>query len=138
MNAKTKLPDLPRQLDRREAAFGLQLRKWIDENPQITCVFEIKRTPTNSIPFSCLEDKQISHLYCVKHDPKGVLIRVDGTKGEPDYAYYKNEPAWVVIRYPRSFHVIDIDCFLLERKRSKRKSLTSARAREISTYSVNL
>lgn len=133
-----KLPDLPRQLDRREAAFGLQLRKWIDDNPQITCVFEIKRTTTNRIPFSCLEDRQIPYLHSIKHDRKGVLMRIDGTKGEPDYAYYRNEPAWVVIRYPRAFHVIDIDGFLLEKKRSKEKSLTSGRAREISTYSVKL
>lgn len=131
------LPDLPKQLERREAQFGIELRRWIEKNKIQSCPLEIKRTMTTNILFSCLPAEQIAFLLAAKSD-KGILIRVTGTGGEPDYAYYRKAPARVVIRYPKSFHVIDIETFLMEKKRSIRKSLTENRARELSTWSVDL
>lgn len=133
---KKNLPDLPKQLEKREAAFGIELHRWTEKNKIQSCPLEIKRTNTSSIPFSCLEDVQIPWLLKAKSD-KGVLIRVIGMNGEPDYAFYRKAPARIVIRYPRSFHVIDIETFLLEKKRSVRRSLTEGRARELSTWSVD-
>ena len=71
---------------------------------------------------------------------KGTLIRVQGTAGEPDYVYLRNAPAYVVIYFAKSktFHLIDVEAFLSEKTRSKRKSLTSVRASEISVVSVRL
>ncbi len=129
------LPDLPRMLNKREAAFGLRLGKWLQDNPRFTCFFETKQTTTSSIPFSCLAPEQIAWLLAIK-GPKGVLIRIIGSTGQPDYVYARNCPANVVIRFPKSFHLIDIENFLREKKQSKRRSLTESRAREISIVSV--
>jgi hypothetical protein len=121
----------------REAKFGTQLRSWIRANPQRTCVFENKQTTSNSIPFNCITDDQIDYLRAVKSD-KGVLVRTLGGNSEPDYIYLRNEPALIVIKYPGEFSMIDVDTWVLERDRSKRKSLTMVRAREISIRTVKL
>lgn len=131
------LPDLPKQIIKGEAKFGIELRRWIEKNKIQSCPLEIKRTMVTSIPFSCVSAEQVAFLLSAKSD-KGILIRVTGTGGEPDYAYYRKAPARVVIRYPHSFHIIDIEAFLAEKKRSKRHSLTESKARELSTWSVDL
>jgi hypothetical protein len=41
------------------------------------------------------------------------------------------QPAYVVIRYPKGFVLISIDTFVLESQRSKRRSLTWQRAQDI-------
>ena len=70
---------------------------------------------------------------------KGVLLRREsGTIGAADYSGLIDVPYWIVIKYPRSFHIISYNTFILERDRSKRKSLTEARAFELSTVSQKL
>lgn len=129
------LPDLPRILKKREADFGILLRHWLKANPTFSTAYELKQTSGTSIPFSCLEEHQAIYLQAIKSN-QGTLIRVQGVSGEPDYIYLRNCPASVVIKFPREFSIIDIDTFLMEKKRSKRKSLTVARAREISTITT--
>ncbi len=124
-------------MKKREANFGILFRHWIKANPRHSCAFELKQTSQGSIPFSCVEEHQVAYLEAV-HSDVGALIRVQGTNGEPDYVYLRNAPACVVIKFPKAFHIISIDAFLLEKKRSKRKSLTSGRASEISVVSVDL
>lgn len=121
---------------KREADFGVLFRHWLKANPRHSCAFELKQTTKKSIPFSCLEDHQIDYLQAIKGS-KGVLIRVQGTNGEPDYIYLRNCPAKVVLKFPKVFHLIDIDAFVLEKSRSKIKSITSERAEQISTLSVH-
>lgn len=133
-----KLPPLPRQIKKREANFGVLFRKWMEENPTHSSgAYEIKQSPGYSIPFGVLSDNQIAHLLWAK-SKKGVLVRVQGTQGEPDYIWLRNSPAWVVIKFRGSFHVIDIDAFLIEKEWSKKKSLTAGRARQIATYDYKL
>lgn len=134
MNLQETLPPLPRVLKQREAAFGMLFRSWILKNRLPTGAYELKQTKTNTFLFSALEDAQIAYLLRIKGS-KGELVRVQGLKGEPDYIYMRRSSAWVVIKYPRSFHVIDIDTFLEEKKVSKHKSLSAARATELSTWS---
>lgn len=122
---------------KREADFGILFRHWLKANPTYSQAYELKHTSDTSIPFTALEEHQVIYLQAIK-STKGVLIRVQGGGGEPDYIYLRNSPASVVIKYPREFSIIDIDTFLLEKKRSKRKSLTIQRAREISTITVPL
>ncbi len=131
------LPELPKQHKKKEADFGVRLRKWLRENPTFSCAYEVKYTPTNSLPFNALEDHQRTYLKAIK-SPKGELIRVQGVNGEPDYIWLRNFPACVVIKYPHSFHLIDVDTFVMEDTRSKRRSLTSERAEAISIISVAL
>lgn len=133
-----KLPDLPKQIKKREADFGIKLRRWLEQQPQQTCVYEIKQSGINSISFSCLEPAQITYLLMIKKDKEGVLIRNPGGKGEPDYSYFRYAPAWVVVRFPKLFCVIDIDAFLNEKASSKRKSLTTERASAIAYRTVKL
>lgn len=121
----------------READFSIVFRHWLRANPQYSCAYEMKQTSKPSISFSCVEEHQLTYLQAI-HSDKGALIRVQGVNGEPDYIYLRNAPAYVVIKFVGEFHIIGIDTFILEKGRSKRKSLTNARARELSTVSVKL
>lgn len=132
-----KLPDLPKQIKKREADFGLRLRKWLDRTIVQSCVFELKQTTKPHILFSCVEPEQIAQLVQAK-GTKGILIKNENSGGKPDYSYHRHSPAWVVIRFPRSFHVISIDAFLMAKRHSKSKSLTAVQAEKISTWSIDL
>lgn len=120
-----------------EAKFGILFRHYLKANPQITTAFELKQSSTDSISFSALEEHQSIYLQAIK-SKKGVLVRVQGVNGEPDYIYLRNSPACVVVKFPSEFSIIDITTWLAEQKRSKRKSLTVQRAREISINTVSL
>lgn len=128
------LPELPRVLDKKETKFSLQFRKWIEEKRPVNSACELKQTTTNSLPFSAISDKQIKYLLSIS-GPIGALVRVIGLNGEPDYIWCKNMPSYIFIKYPKGFYGITIGTFLLEKKRSKRRSLTEGRAREIAVFS---
>lgn len=132
----TNLPELPRVLKRREADFGIEFRRWWEKHP-IRGNFELKHTRgSNSLPFSSVEDEQLV-VGKAANSRKGILLRLTvGTTGAPDYVGQIEQPVWIVIRYPRAFYVISINTFLLEKSRSKRKSLTSERAAAIATISA--
>ena len=135
------LPNLPKKNKHKELDFGTKIfRSWILSNPPgISGTYELKTTLTNSIPFSCLEDTQIDASLTIKHGEKGYLIRnMSGTIGAPDYSYHYKEPAWIVIKYFKFFCIIDIDVFLNEKQISKRKSLTSDRAKAIASFVIDL
>lgn len=123
-----------------ESKFAQVFRHWLRANPQVTCAYEIKQTNKDSLPFSAVEQHQLDYLEAISGS-KGVLVRVQAVAGgEPDYIYLRGVNACVVIFFSRTreFHIISIGTFLLERGRSKRKSLTTERAREISTISFDL
>ena len=127
-------------MKKREADFGVLFRHWIKANPRYSCALELKQTEGNYIPFECLPQHQIDYLLAINSD-KGVLVRVQGINGEPDYIYLRNEPAYVFVKYPGEFHGIAISQWVDEKERSykaKRRSLTAARAREIAIVSVDL
>ena len=131
------LPDLPKQNKNREALFSILFRHWIKAHPQKSCSFEIKQTSSDSIPFSKITQAQIDYGKAIK-SKKGVLLRTQAvTEGMPDYIYLRNIPAYIVIKYPRFFCIIDIDVFDAENKRSKRRSLTSKRAAEIAQIVIH-
>lgn len=128
------LPDLPKQNKHKEADFGIALRRWIEEYKIMPSSLETKHTRgKNYLPFSEITPKQIAYANKISSD-EGVLIRVQGTDGEPDYVYMRNQPAYIVIRYPDFFAVITIGNLLFERDRYKKKSLTADRAKEIASF----
>lgn len=129
------LPELPKQIKKREAAFGLQFRRWVKREQIKSSPIELKQTITDSISFTCIKRKQIAYLKKAKSS-EGILIRNNGGDGQPDYTFYANSPAWIVIRYPSMFFIIDIDAFLIEKQNSDRKSLTDDRAFSIATWRV--
>lgn len=120
------LPELPRVLKHKEADFGLQFRTWVRDNWHTTATFELKQSQNDSIPFSCLEEHQIRYNLA-----KERLVRVQGTIGEPDMINLINVSAFIVIKFKSGAYIISIEDFLLEKKRSQRKSLTSSRAQEL-------
>lgn len=126
---------------KREAQFGQTFRHWLKANPRAfnaSCAFELKQTTTNSISFSDVQEHQLDALFA---SGSGLLYKIpDDSRGiKPfDMVYLCNAPGYVVIRYPDSFHVISVYRFIAEKETSKRKSLTSERAREISLISVDL
>lgn len=130
------LPELPKQHKKREADFGILLRKWLKTHKGKSAPFELKQTQTNSLPFKALKPEQRAWLVKAKSD-EGILIRNMGGRGEPDYSFYRLSPAWVVVRYPKEFHVIDISIFLHEEGLG-RASLAVERAQILSAYSAKI
>ncbi len=125
---------------KREAQFTQLFRHWLKANPMRSSAFELKQTTSNALAFEAVAQHQLDALLaCTK--PQGLLYKApDDSRGiKPfDLFYLSLAYAWVVIKYPKSFHIIGVETFILEKQRSKRKSLTSGRAREISTVSVDL
>lgn len=122
----------------KESKASILFRHWLKANPLYSCALEMKQTSTNSILFSAITEAQLEYGMAIK-SPKGVLLRVQAiSEGMPDYIYLREQPAYIVIKYPQSFEIIDIETFILEKKRSSRKSLTSDRAKAISTISISL
>ena len=126
-----KMPPLPKQNKQKEASFGVYLKDFVERNPfKITTFIETKQTETDTIPFSCLETKQIAFGMLTKSN-KGVWIRVQGLNGEQDYIWAVNSPSYIAIKFKSGFCFLDIETFIMERDRSKRKSLTWGRACEL-------
>ena len=121
---------------KHEAKFNTQFNHWLKDKQKHIFVFkipdvgyqnpfdcfsvdkfqefwawELKQSQTDSLPFSAV----------VPHQRNALLI-VDG---------------YVVIKFKSGVAIIPIDAFLLEEKRSKRKSLTWERANELSTVSFD-
>lgn len=129
-------------MKKREADFGTLFRHWLKANSEhfFSAAFELKQTTGDSIPFSSVAEHQLDALQATR-TPNGLLYKApDDSRGvKPfDYFYLKNAPSFVVIKYPKHFEIINVETFMLEKGRSKRKSLTSARARAISVASVDL
>lgn len=93
----------------------------------------------NALPFSDVKDHQVAALQAVHG--KGMVYKIsDSAMGQKpfDSIAFKGCPAYVVIKYPKSFELIAIEVWVKESKESKRRSLTHSRAKELSTYSVNI
>lgn len=123
---------------KREAQFSQRFANWLRSSPQMSGPYELKQTTKDSLPFSCVAEHQLNALLACNSD-KGFWYKIsDQSQGiKPfDGIYYRNSPAWIVIKYPRFFVIIGIQTFIFEKKRSKRKSLTAERAKEISVKTV--
>lgn len=130
-------------MNKREAKFGLLFRHWLKHNADRfphSCAFELKQTTSNSISFSAVEEHQIDFLKA-SNSNAGMLYKApDDSRGiKPfDYFFMKYAAAFVVLKFPHHFDIISVHSYELERRRSKRKSLTASRSKEISTITVNL
>ena len=134
------LPDLPKTKQDQEAEFGLLFRKWINAHKDYfdeSCSFELKHTRGEDyLPYDELGAAQIA--YASKITGEGVLVRVIGSDGQPDYIWMRHAPSHIAIRYPKFWCVLLVGDFVWERNMGKRKSLTSARAREIAIKVVEV
>ena len=125
------LPNLPQQNKQREATSGIDLKHWFEKNSPDTCSLEEKHTRgKDSFPFSEVKPEQIAYALRISSE-KGAWIRTLGQNGEPDHIWLKNEPAFIIIKYPKGTVFITIGNFIFEKERSKRKSLLWSRSLEI-------
>ncbi len=126
---------------RRESKFQTLFRHWLKANPMPSAAFECKQTTEDYISFSQIASHQMTALFAAKSN-KGILYKgPDDSIGiKPfDLFYLRNSLAYIVIKYPQFFCLIDVDIFAKERDTiSIRKSLTSSRAREIAEIVVEL
>lgn len=127
-------------MKKSEAEFGKLFRAFIKKETPPSAAFELKVAGGESMSFNAVKDHQINALLAAKAGG-GILYKApDDSRGvKPfDYFYLSRACAFVVIRYPKGFEMIDVDTFVMERDKSIRKSLTHERAKQISTVSVNL
>lgn len=125
----------------QESKAGLLFRHWCRANSKrlFSGSYEMKDSRgKDSIAFSEIKPEQIEHALANKGN-RGNLTRImGGTTGAADYHFLRNALACVVIKYPKSMEIIDVETLELERARHKRKSLTSERAKAISLISIKL
>lgn len=122
----------------REAKSSIVFRHWIKANPQFTGSYEMKDTRGKDyFNISEVTEAQINYALAINSD-KGVLMRVQALNaGMPDYVYLRNEPAWIVIKYPKFIAVIDINV-LLTVKSGPNKSIVSNHAKMLSEHIIPL
>ena len=133
------LPSLPKINKRSEADFGLKFRDFLLKTHKQTGIFELKVAKNNRLPFSAVLPHQIASLEQARHSTLVFKIPDMGQSNPADYISYHRSPAWIVIRYDTHFCMITIDNFNAERflsNKSKTKSLSWERAREIATYVI--
>lgn len=121
---------------KREAAFNSLFNKWVKNVYRRTACFELKQTTTDSLPFSALQEHQAQALLCARWETFVFKIPDAGYQNPFDCFSLCGVPAYVVIKYPGFFCLIDIETFQLEAGRSKRRSLTSSRAKDIAVLVV--
>lgn len=121
---------------KREAKFNTLFNHWLKEVYKQTAAFELKQTTSDSLPFTSLKMHQILALSEAK---KGVMvfkIPDAGFQNPFDTFSLAGVPAFVVVKYPGFFCLIDIEDWLMELSIRDRESLTSERAKKIATITV--
>lgn len=121
---------------KHEANFNSLFNKWVKNVFKKTAAFELKQTQGDSLPFSALQEHQAQALLQARWETFVFKIPDVGYQNPFDCFSLSGVPAYIVIKYPKFFCLIDIETFLLERDRSKRKSLTVDRAKEIATLTI--
>lgn len=122
---------------KHESSFGLVFRSWFRANKKKfeSSIFELKDTRGAST-FNIKEwkEEQSDHALACKSDEGNLMRFSSGTTGMPDYGFYRNAYAYVVIKYPKAFYIIDAD----DLNAWKLKSLKESEAEVLSIYKVPL
>lgn len=124
---------------KREAEFQTTFNHWLKAIYKENGVFELKQTQTNSIAFNKVVPHQVQAL--LRTQEGHLIYKIpDGsfTQSPYDCISLCNIQAFVVIRYPGFFCLINIRDWINEKERSDRRSLAMNRAREIATTIVPL
>ena len=127
-------------MTKREARFTVYFRHWLKAHPALSAVFELKQTRTDSIAFNAVEPHQLNALLAAKGD-QGVIYKIpDDSRGvKPfDISYHRLSDAYVVVKFPSCFVIIDATAWNFEQNHTTRKSLTLTRAKEIAEICVEI
>jgi len=122
----------------REKDFQTRFNRWLKYSNFGSGAFELKLTKKKSIPFSAVKEHQINALWQVKNKKFIYKISDEDRRQKPFDCFMLNcADAFVVIMFYRrgqkTFYMIDIADFLIEKKTSTRRSLTEKRCSEIGT-----
>lgn len=117
----------------KEKNFQITFNHWLKEVYKHNGAFELKQTKTNSLPFDAVKEHQIWGLLAVRHQTLVLKLPDVGMQMPFDCFCMTEQPAFVVIKYPKGVAIIPIDIFVMESSRSKRRSLTYGRAIALST-----
>ena len=116
-------------MQKKEAQFQTRFNRWCKYNIYETSVFELKYSKKDSLPFRAVQPHQVQNLLNAKH--RKMLWKIpDDSIGEKPFDSFliAGSGAYIVIQFakspPEAFFIIDIDAFVKEMKKSKRKSLT--------------
>ena len=124
-------------MQKHESNFSLIFKSWFRANKKKfeSCVFELKDT-RGSTTFNVKEwkEEQRDHALACKSDGGNLMRFSSGTTGMPDYGFYRNAYAYVVIKYPKAFYVIDAD----DLAKHPGRSLKETDAWLIAIYKVTL
>lgn len=123
---------------KREAAFNTTFNHWLKAKWKKTGAFELKFAKGNSVPFSAVVPHQVAALSAARNSVLVYKIPDAGYQNPFDAFCLSGTEAYVVIRYPDFFCLIDINDWTNEASKSTRRSLTAERAKEISTVVVDL
>ena len=121
---------------KNEAKFQTKFNHWVKNVYKQTAAFALKQTTTNSIPFSSVVPHQVLALSHARNGTLVFKIPDAGYQNPFDSFCLSHVPAFVVIKFPDFFCLIDINDWVNEDTRSTRRSLTSARSKEIATLVV--
>lgn len=121
----------------KEKDFQVTFSHWLKSVHKKTGAFELKQTKTNSLPFESVVAHQVAALRNAKNGVLVYKIPDVGYQNPFDCFCLTGVPAYVVVKYPDFFCLIDINDWIQEVKLSDRKSLTSKRAREIAYLTVD-
>lgn len=134
-----------------EKNFQTFFKHWLANNPpMLATVYELKLEKKGSMSFDRVYDHQIAGLRQAKY--KGMYHKIAdqpaafvegrrvhfGSKKPFDCMFLKGMEAYVVVMFytpmaPKEAIFIEIDDFVKEKETSKRRSITVARAKEISS-----
>lgn len=130
-----KLPNLPKQNKQHESDFSVIFEKWFDPKKFESCSIELKDTRGAKV-FNLKEwkQKQRTHAFKNKSDGGNLIRTAIGSVGMADMHFLRNAYAYVVIKYPKAFYVIDSD----DLAKWKLKSLKESEAEVLSIHSVLL
>lgn len=120
----------------KEKDFQTTFSHWLKQVHKKTGAFELKQTKTNSLPFESVVAHQVAALRNAKNGTLVYKIPDVGYQNPFDCFSLAGVPAYVVVKYPDFFCLIDIDDWINENVRSERRSLTSKRAMEIAEIIV--
>ena len=115
------------------------IMKYLRDTVKQSCAVEVKLARGNSLPFSALSEHQERAL--ILASGKGMYHKIADGSGQQtpfDAFCLVGVPAYVAIVYGKVCCLILINDFVQEKLESKRKSLTSTRAEQLSTISIKL
>lgn len=126
-------------MKKREASFQIQFRHWLKKNPMVSGAFELKQTTSKNLSFDLVKEHQINALMASSSNV-GFLYKLpdDSISTKPyDCFYLRNAKAYIVIKYPSCFVIIDVYDFMREKEISDSSSLSEIRAKEIAHIVVS-